>query len=499
GDGRSQGGRSQGGRSQGGRAPGQAEPGRKTTPRKPRPKKFRIAGEVLDEAGLPVKGATVYVLDKKRLGADRDKVDHEVSDARGRWAIYTRKTVDSWIGVVAPGYRTVLLDGDGVDVTKQIIHVVTRSPTLTVTVVDGSGAPLVEKGVQLSPWPPGGTYFCPGPLCRQGEQWTVTDSAGRSAFRQDVAAPVLVTPFIDGYHGHPASLWLADAQGEARIVMHPNASFELTLTDADAPLATDDLIRLEFVDRDTGQGVFAVTEGMQAPGLLRLEQALVPGTYHLQVSVPGRPSVLVQDVVIPEGKARASAAIPAASPAGLGRLAVRLEGNVATRQPKGRRRAPLTFLMRTDGAWAALGWRPGAPERFDATRQRIEYELEPGTYRLLVADVLTGRAAQEREIVVAAGENAKTSLAMKLGQFGALPAARDGAVYVRRLHARTKDRGVLPVFGSSRDGRQRFSRGIDLIARKVRGEDVVIGPYPVDEFEVVLQRSDGSKKTAVYR
>ena len=473
-----------------------------TVPVRPRAPEVRIAGEVLDEAGLPIKGATVYVLDKKRPGADRDKVDHEVTDASGRWRLQTRTTVDTWIGAVAPGYRTGLIDGDGVDASKQIVHVLVRSPALTVTVVDRAGEPLAQAGVQLAPWPPGGTYFCPGPLCRQGEQWAVTDAQGRCTFRQDVAAPVLVSAFLDGYHAHPGSAWLPDAVGETRLAMHPNASFHLALTSGGAPLETADLVTVSFFDATNGNGAAAFTEAVRAGGLVRLERSLVPGTYHVTVDVPGHPGALARDVLVAEGSAapsRATIDVPPAAGSGRGRLDVRLEGNTTDRRLKGRRRAPLSFLQRTDGAWKTLGWRAGAPERFDASRQRLAYELKPGTYRLLVADVLTGRAAQEREIVVQADATAEVTLKMALGQYGALPAAQADGTYVRSLDAREAGGGRLPVFGSSRDGRQRFSRGIDLIARKVRGEDVVIGPYPLDEFELVLHRSDGTTQTASYR
>lgn len=478
------------------------EDGTGTTPLPRRRPKIRIAGEVVDEAGVPVKGATVYVLDKKRPGADRDKIDHEVSDASGRWQLRTRTTVGMWIGAVARGYRTALLDGDGVDASKKIVHVLERSPALTVTVVDGAGEPVGQAGVQLSPWPPGGTYFCPGPLCRQGEQWAVTDVQGRCTFRQDVAAPVLVRAVLDGFHAEPGAAWMPDCTGETRITVRPNASFHLTLaTQGKPPAPAGRLVTLEFLDPETGDLRAAFTETLRDDGSVRLERALMPGTYHVAVAVPGSPAVLVHGVVVGaagDGPTRAQAEVPPPAGAALGRLVVRLEGNTATRRIKGRRRAPLSFLLRTDGPWRTIGWQPGAPERFDASRQRLEFELRPGTYRLLVADVLTGRAAQEGAVVVKGGEDAELTLTMALGQYGALPAAETDGVYVRRLEARDSD-GALPLFGSSRDGRQRFSRGIDLIARKVRGEDVVIGPYPLDEFELVLHHSDGSKKTATYR
>lgn len=480
---------------------GRSTNGGVVTPTRRRPQ-IELAGEVLDEDGLPVMGATVYVLDKKKPGADRDKVDHEVTGPAGRWRLQTRKTVGTWIGVVAPGYRTALLDGDGVDPTKKIIHVITRSPALTVRVVDAEGKPVPSVGVQLEPWPPGGTYFCPGPLCRQGDQWAQTDGAGRCVLRQDVAAPVLVTPFIEGYHGRPASVWLPDAAGETTLVLHRNASLELALTAEGAPFVTDELVTLELLDGDTGAVVNAFTQPLDGPGRLRLANVLVPGTYHVKVAVPGRRPFLLRDVVVPEAEAgpgRVAGAVPPAAAADPGRLIVRLEGNTAARAPRGRRRAPLSFVQRLDGPWKGLGWQAGAPERFDRARQRLEFELQPGTYRLLVADVLTGRAAQEREVVVQAGEAAEVVLSMQLGQFGRLPAMQDGSVYVRALTTRELSGAALPVYGSSRDGRQRFSRGVDLIARKVRGEDVVVGPYPLDEFELVMRRSDGSTKTALYR
>jgi hypothetical protein len=476
-------------------------PTRRTPTRRPL---IRIAGEVLDEGGLPVKGATVYVLSKKRAGANRDKIRHEVSDARGQWDLRVRKTVDCWIGVVAPGYRTTWLDGDGVDIGVKIIHVVKRSPALAVTIVDEAGKPLAKQGVQLAPWPPGGNWFCPGPKCRQGEQWGVTNEAGKATFRQDVAAPVLVTPFIEGYHGHPAPAWLPEATGDLKLVVHPNASLEVKVTSATPLTAEDNLITLEFFERARGRGVFAFTETLPLSGVLTLEQVLRPGTWHLRVSVPGRPAVLLEDIEIPESRGldfvpAVKVALAARREQTTAQLTLRVTGNVGTRQPRGDRRAPLVYFMRTDGRWSSLGWQVGGPESFDSARGYLRFALAPGRYRVLVADVLTGRAALDRDVVVAPAASTETSMPMKLGQFGALPAVRDGAVYVRSLEAKAGDGMPLPLFGSSRDGTQRFSRAIDLIARKLMGEDVVMGPYPSDEFSVLMIRSDDTHKRAAYR
>jgi len=118
---------------------------------------------------------------------------------------------------------------------------------------------------------------------------------------------------------------------------------------------------------------------------------------------------------------------------------------------------------------------------------------------VLVADVLTGRAALDSNVTVAADTDAKITLAMKPGQIGALPAVRSGEVYVRTLEAAADDEVPLPIFGSSRDGRQRFSRDVDLIARTLLGEEAMLGPYPLDEFTLTLIRSDGTRTRTSYR
>ncbi|MDA1194555.1 MAG: carboxypeptidase-like regulatory domain-containing protein [Planctomycetota bacterium] len=462
---------------------------------------IRIAGEVLDSDGAPIGGATVYLLPKASPGADRDKVDHEVSDAEGQWELRVPKTIGRWIGAVARGYRTAWIDGNGVDVGHKIIHVLERSPALDVTIVDADGQPMADAGVLFSPWPPAATWFCPGPDCRQGEQWGVTDAEGRASFRQDLAAPLVVTPFIDGYHGHPGAAWLPDAGGTLRIVVHRNASIDVAL-ETEVPLAaTDGPITTEWFEPDSGERAFAFTLGVDPDGHARIERGVRPGTWHVAVSAPGRPPVLIERVVVPEDDGTpvvVRARLEARAEEAHGRLVVKLQGNVAPQTPQGRLRPPLVFLRRIDGPWTALAWQPGAPESFDRARQRLEFHLPPGTHEVLLADVLTGRAAYETGITVERGEVREVTLAMRPGQFGAVPELRSGDVYVRDIAVRDAAGRALPTVGCTRDGRQRFHRTSDLIGGRLRDAGVVLGPYPSDEFNATFVRSDGSTIERTY-
>jgi hypothetical protein len=459
----------------------------------PRVPLLEIHGRVRDTDGLPVRGATVYVLPKDRPGADRDTVDHEVSDAAGAWRILAPSLQGTWIGVVAPGYRSTWRDGDGVDPQQPVELVLTRAPVLEVTVHDEHGAPLADKGVQLEAWPRGATYFCPGPQCRRGDQWSVTDEDGHVSFRLAVGGPLTVTVELEGLHTEPPSLWLPDARGRVELVAHPNAPLTLHVT-SPVPLETRaDLLTVELLDVGTGRVRAAIAEPVPSSGLLHVRQGVRPGTYHVRASMPGlRTRVLASVRLPPAGKPGTPLEIalePAREPA---RLELTLVGNTGERPGKGRIGAPLVWARQVEGEGAVLGWRRVIPRRWNAAAQRLSFALPPGRTRLLVADVLTARAAESRELRLASGARTDLSLPMRPGQQAELPAIRKGDVYVLDLGVRTKEGARLPLYGSSRDGTRRYQGVDDILGERLRGDDVLLGPYPQDEVTVDLQRSDGT-------
>ena len=486
------------------RAPRKADPRprrRTTQPKTPGPKRtlVLIEGVVRETDGLPLSGATVYVLPKKRPGGDRDDVPHEVTDARGAWDLHIRGLKETWVGVVAPGYRTIWLDGDGLDPGHPIEMALERAPALEVTVRRADGSPVAEKGVQLEAWPPGGTYWCPGPQCRRGEQWGVTDEQGTCTFRVAVPGPVTLTAYVENHESTPRKLWLPDATGRVEIVVRPNATLGLDFRPSAAFGDTDDLVTTEFFEAGTGRRAFAFTEAMQRPGTLDLERALRPGTYDLRVSMPGWADVLLPQVTVPIAAPAARLEIAMAAAPEPARVALLLEGNQATRPRGTRLRAPLVYVLREEEPWVRLGWQLAAPEAWEPARARIALQLAAGTWRVMVSDVLTGRAASTERLALTSGASQDVPLPMHPGQVADVPPVHQGSVYVVDLEARGPGGERLPIFGSNRDGSLRYREAVDLLAQKLVGADVVLGPYPMDEFTMRVIRSDQSIEDVAVR
>ncbi len=468
------------------------------TQRRGKPR-LRLAGHVQTKDGTPVKGATVFVLPKKRPGLMRSDADHEVTRADGRWALYTRTTVDRWIGVVAPGYRNAWLDGDTVDPKVQMFLIVEPVPPTTVRILWPDGSPVKSKGVQIEPWPPGATYFLPGPNARQGERWGVTNSQGEVKIQRGTTRPLTVAPNVEGHHTRPARAWLAGKPETFTFTALPNASLELELTDIQGA-ALKGLVTVEFGDPATGASLFTLNASTPVPGHLTLARAVPPGTYNVQIGMDGRRAWYRPDVTIPAGQtaARIQARLHAATKPG--GLTVTLVGNNAGLQPGARRRAPMVFFRRggSGTGWKRRGWRAGAPESWAERRQRFMFRLEPGVYDVLISDVLSGRAVLESEIFLTAGRTRELELRMQPGQRGELPAMEKDGVYALGLTVIGEDGGKLPVFGGTRSGKLRSARELGVIQRGLQGERIFLGPYPLDTFTLEMRRSDGTLSKKVY-
>ncbi len=483
--------------------------GRPPKKKKPRPKrvrtvqpkrKLRIAGHVQTKDGTPVKGATVFVLPKQRRGMNRDEADHEVTGEDGRWSLYTKKTVGCWIGVVAPGYRNAWLDGDTVDPSVQMFLVVERAEAIRVTLTDEAGKPLRGQGVQVVPWPDSGAfYFLPGPKARQGEQWGVTDDAGRASFRRGDRGAISIRPHSVGRHAGGAGAWLPRPRGDVAFTMRPMATVELQLRGAASKAALAGLVTVEFFDPELGTPYTSFTETTTTPGVLRLERALPAGRYGVQVELEDHAPWILPSVEIPDAPEPHRIDVPLAAAGAPATLALELSGNAAALPAGARRRAPLTFLWRTDGSWTARQWRPGAPDTWDAAQRGLTFALPAGTYDVLIADVLTGRSALERGVRLQPGKTLERTVAMQPGQRGRLPTLEVEGTVARELIVTDMAQRRLPVFGSTTGGRIRAANSLDAIARALDGKAIYLGPYPVDEFNLELVRPGGKSTRITFR
>jgi len=420
---------------------------------------------------------------------------------RADGALWTKRTVGCWIGVVAAGYRNAWLDGDTVDPAVQMFLILDPAEPVMVAMRWPDGRPVSGQGVQVEPWPPQASWYLPGPDARQGEQWGVTNARGELAVHRGTTRPLWLTPQVEGHYSRPAHGWVAGTPAEVTFVILPKADLDVRLTAAGdgAPLAG--LVTVAFSDPRTGAPISALTEATEAPGRLTLARALPPGTYDVEIQMEGRTAWFRPDVAIAAGKLpnTISAQLrpaPATTP-----LTLRLAGNVGVVRPGTRQRAPLVFFDRIDPgtSWSRRGWRPGAPDLWTPDPQTLTFTLAPGTYRVLVADVASGRAALEGDVVLRAGAPLDLDVRMQPGQMGRLPAMREGRVYALDLEASAAGVAHLPVFGGTRDGRLRAARPLGVILRGLEGRKMFVGPYPFDAFTLHVRRSDGTTADVAFR
>lgn len=460
-----------------------------------RASKTRLSGIVRRADGAPIKGATVFVLPKNKRGGIRDRLPHEVTGASGRWTLRARRVEESWIGVVAAGYRHAWVDGAKQAAGRPIEHTLERAPALKVKLVDADGKPIARKGVQLEPWPRRTTYFLPGPNARQGEQWKVTDKNGVATFRVGDAGAVTLKPNVEGFHCASKATWLAKPEGQVTLRMVPSLSLRLHLeaTESKRPLRT--LVTVDLHEEGTGRLALSYTDTPNADGILEIRRAIRPGTYHVHVHGEGRSSSFVPDLELDasdEPHVVSAGLALAPEPASL-----RLElGAGPAAGPGGRtRRAPLVYLFRPESMWRDHGWEPGAPESWDRTTGTLELELPAGRYHVLVADVLSRKAALVRDVGLAPGAEQAIEVAMRHGLRTSVNALIAAHGKTRRVEIAGVGIGDLPVYGITSDGRIRVSRSDDVLGRVDEGLGVYLGPYPVEAATVRVTGWDGGVVT----
>lgn len=488
--------------------------GRGAQPNKPRARtstrkrpKIRVVGHVQEASGKPVKGATVFVLPKKKPGASRSDLPHEVTNAEGRWALHCSKTVGCWIGVVAGGYRNAWLDGDKVDPKVQMFLVVERAPALRVSVLGPSGQPMPEQGVQLEPWPPAERHLLPGPTSRQGEQWGVSDARGQIVYRRGAKGPVTLRAHVEGHHTHPEMIWLPDARGTVSLKLHRSADLRVHVTDLETGAPLTGVVTVDLHELGTGRLVGSYTNSTESPGEMRLEKMLAPGTYHAAVQMAGRTSKLVQNLRVRDVDETLTLDAALAPAPARGRLEVTLgrpqadvtQAKTTDGDRRGERqrhrRTPLTFLLRDQPGWRELGWIPGAPEAWDARRRHLTYAPPAGRYHLLVADVITGGAALVRDVLIEPGATRALQLALKPGLRPVLPALEHAGTLPRSLGVSTTDWPALPVYGSTADHRARMGTAVGLISRQMAGDKILLGPYPAEAISLLVTDWEGATRS----
>lgn len=490
-----------GGHESGDRAGGSPPP--VVAPRR-RPRGVRLAGRVQTQEGVPIKGATVFVLPKASRGGTRDDLPHEVTDADGRWTLRAKQVLGCWIGAVAKGYMHAHLDGDRVDPAVQMVHVVREAPPLWVTLVDETGAPIPRKGVQLEPWPPAATYFLPGPGARQGERWAVSDEDGDLWFHIGSRGPVILRPQVEGYHveGHPT--WLPQPEGEVTLRFRRSHSLFVTLRAAQGGAPLGGLATADLYDPRDGRLALSFTEVVGEDGVLRIARGIRPGVYDLHVHVEEHGRAVLPALALrgedPDEPHCVTVTLGQPEPAARLTLRMAPDAGGGRRVPAtARRRAPLVYAWRDEPAWRNLRWQVGAPDSWDAASRTLVLPLPPGRYHVLVADVSSRCAALRRDVVLEAGVDLELAVALAPGLEAATRELELGNGRARTVSVTAGADLPLPVYGSARAGRVRVSRARDVLARAAEGEEVVLGPYPVTAVQVRVSDWEGTQREVEIR
>ena len=408
-----------------------------------RPPIVVLTGSVRNERG-PVRNATVFLLDKKAYGGDRNRLPHVVTGADGRFRLRTRKTEKRWIGVVHERHMHAHQDLDSVDTKASIDFVLQPARRIVATVIDENDEPVANQLVQLTPWPPIDMYELPDPKHRQGEHTAISDARGRATFWVGSPGPVTLRPELDGYFPEPHEVALTADESVAVIKARAGIAFPVQVSE-DGPLdvslfcgAPDYVLHSVHATRARGGKI----EGRWPPGAFGvLLTSRTGGTCWLDAKALADGSGPVQ--VPPMGSARFDPPLPPDA---------------------------IVYVGRTEqGApWARVG--------SDGSGR---WALCQGRFALMAFRPKPGLCA------VRAVEVVQTTTAAVDWQPGQWINLKDHAISpdARRLRVVHEVHGALPLIGRTK---KRVRTGFELLHIHLGRPDAVVelGPYPAGKITI---------------
>lgn len=465
--------------------------------------RIRLRGTVRTEAGLPVVGATVYQLSKKWSAGTSWTLSHTTTDPDGRFVLECLPPRSTWICARAPGRRTVFLDGATVDEDDAMVLALAESPKLVVRLVGADGEPVGLGGVRAVPTTRGGVALAfPGPEAVFPEQFEMTDENGIAVFDFEVPVPVMVIPEVEGMVAEPAEQWLAEAAGAVTFQVTLGTTLVIEARDVDdSPL--EQSLWVSIRDPTTGRevAVFRSDEGL---GRAEADLALLPASYHVEVTACGYEPHLRPDLRLPGAGATVRCEVRMEVLRQCATLRIVIPGGEpASRsdpQPPSSGRRPALLLRRREVGWSDFGWQVRDDFRWDAKAGAVVVDLRPGTYDMVLALPTTGDVAELGTLVLPEGSSMTRRVNPRKGVVFRLYDVLPPDLRVRTVCVEVPGRGFFPPIGSWSNTTVRDAAGLvatidpaGSLARATPHGGARLGPYSA--LHVILHVTDWSGQT----
>lgn len=454
-----------------------------------------LCGLVTDEAGVPIKGATIFLLPKGSAGFRRTQAASgtATTSAEGQWDLGVQDLTEIWIGAVADGYERAYVDGDSQH--QDLVRFRLKRCREIVVVVEGLAGPPPD-GTRVTARPSGESYALPG----QGSarrfylSEKVDPSIGRVSLHPPFRGAVEIRAQRYGFFAEPERRVLVAHEPTVAFRMVPSCVLLLRVSDA----ATGQPFESAFAFSVLREGT--VVQGGStslAGGEFRLADRLRPGSHTVVISSDGyldsrHEGVMFRD---PGGEVTVEATLER-DPT-LGRLRVRVpvlgELPKVIRVPGGEPQpAPAFFLLRRRTPEAtAWDFTPRA-KREDATTYVFE-NLASGEVDVLVGNLKSKQVAILRSVRVPRGETNVVTASLRKGRTIDPAAMLPKGSEFKVVSLRSKQGESLPVVAQGNDWMSLFGPGdtLDLTKR--------LGPYPRGPLEMVLVDVRGREKTLQFK
>ncbi len=495
-----------------------------------------VRGRVLAADGTELVGAEVRVLPGTSNGLhDEDDPDPRVrpvkSGAKGQFEIDTRGLREPRLLVRAPGHMPAALSLVGRAAGSPIDVRLGAPWKLAVHVADARGLWPAGTSVHVLDTLDGGFERAVDP--KRQEFWATLDEApedgpAKRTVAIDSHAPVRLTVWPPkGLAAVPPSRIVSHPEAEAAFDLVASARLDLRMSDAAGkrlPASTRASIWVGKLA--TQQTTWSMSGRIRAYGM---DSRLAPGTYDVAVQskgfAPWRSTFTVRE---PGERHVIEARLqPDLGTVAYGRLLVRLvpgataskrvlamAGDISGKAYVSGIEQHVVLARRTDGdlkAWRTSwrsDWAETSPDvladgRLDmqlAMQARHETSMPVGTYDLYVAERATGRAALVRGVRVFGDQTNEIDVHLEPGTVFRLPdlVSRDGAW--TGLTIRAGALGEIPPIEFQHSGYSAFLDPVGLrYLTDAPVRDVVLGPFPAAEIEVIVTPKEGAPRVIKVR
>jgi hypothetical protein len=451
-------------------------------------------GQVTDEDGAPIPGASVFTLPKGMPGyrnapSGKQAVPIAETDAGGRWRLAVSDVPGSWVVVIADGYETAhrdLPERPGNEVRIRL----KRSKGIEV-VVEGSNGPPPE-GTRVSARSIGDPFALPGPGSprRFYEAANVDPTIGAATLHPPLDGSVEIRASRYGFYAVPEREVLTAHQPRVTFRLLPSCILKIHVKDSATGEPLDQGFRFSVLQGgDAVQGGATTLPG----GEFRVADRLRPGRHTVIVSSDGYLDSEHPNVVFRQAGEETTVNATLKRDPTLGHLRVRVPALAdlpMVRHPLGGepQPAPAFFLLRrvapSAGAWDLAP----AVHREDATTYRFS-NLPSGEVDVLVGNRPSKLVAVVRSVTVPAGNTnivtAELAEGGMLDLTGLLPAESDFKVVgMKNEHGVT-----LPVYAAGAGWMSVYGPGDAIDTSRT------LGPYPAGATSLEVLTGKGRKKT----